>query len=132
MCATSKLEGGFLLEGFDEFDQVAFLRGPNRQKMHVVRHDAIRMYEKRANAGVFSQAGDEPRCDARVCAEAPAIMEAERDEIHGSAVIVAGWKPDVFALEFSGGGHEGASRVCRAEGRGATIKAFVDDAPKRR
>jgi hypothetical protein len=77
--------------------------------MHVVRHDAVRMDEKRANAGVFSQAGDEPRRDARVCAEATAIMEAARDEIHGSAARVAGRKPDVFAVEFSGCGHDRAS-----------------------
>ena len=122
MRATGKLDGGFLLEGFDEFGQVARICGPNRQQMHVVWHDAVRVDEKRANAGMFSQAGDEPGREARACAEAAAIMEAERDEIQASAAVPVGRKPDVFALEFSGCGHDRASRTCRAEGDGATIK----------
>jgi len=115
MCAAGKLDGGFLLEGFHEFDQIAFLRGPNGQQMYVVRHDAVRVDEKRASASVFSQAGDEPGGEARVCAEAVAIMEAERDEIHAAPAITVGGKPDVLALEFSD--HSCVSSECRAEGR---------------
>ena len=60
MCASGELYARVLLEGFDEFDQVAFVRCTCGEQMHVVRHDAICMDEKRAKAGMFSQAGDEP------------------------------------------------------------------------
>src|SRR5690242_20207136 len=92
--------------------------------MHMVRHDTIGVDEERTKTGMFSQTGDEPRREARVCAEAAAIIEAEGDEIHGSAAIAAGRKPNVLVLEFRQRGHiYGAKRVCRAEGRGATFKS---------
>ena len=68
MGAASKIEGGFLLERFDELDQVAFIRPASGQQMHVVRHDAICVNEERAYSGVFSQARNEPGRDVRVCA----------------------------------------------------------------
>jgi hypothetical protein len=78
--------------------------------MHVVRHDAIRVDKKRANRGVFSQAGDEPRGKARICPEAATIMEAERDKIHIAAAIMIDVKPQVFAPEVSGRGHNRATQ----------------------
>jgi biotin synthase-like enzyme len=73
--------------------------------MHVVRHDAKRVDKKRANRRVFSQAGNEPRAKARICPEAATIVEAERDKIQIAAAITVGVKPEVFAPEVSGRGH---------------------------
>jgi hypothetical protein len=69
--------------------------------MHVVWHYAIGVDKKRANRGVFSQAGDEPRGKARICPEGATIVEAERDKIQIAAAIMVGVKPEVFAPEVS-------------------------------
>lgn len=60
MCASGEVDARFLLEGFDEFDQVAFVGRADREEMDVIRHDTICMDEKRAKAGVFFEVGDEP------------------------------------------------------------------------
>ncbi len=125
MGATGKLDGGFLFEGFDELCQVAFVRGASHEQMQVVRHNAVSVDEERAKAGMFMQAGDQPVSEARVCTEAAAIMEAERNEIHRAAAIPVCWKPDVLVLEFSGCGHDCASQRRRAEGRGPTLKPLA-------
>ena len=59
-----------------------------------------------ARVGVFSQLFNKPSDQARIRAEAVAIMEAERDEIGAGAGIAACGKADVFAFEFGRGGHE--------------------------
>ncbi len=110
MRTTGKLNGGFLLKRFDEFDQVTFVCGAYREEMHVVRHDAIRVDKKRAKRGVFSQAGDEPRGKAWICAEAATIMEAERDKIRIATTIMIGVEPEAFAPEVSGRGHNRATQ----------------------
>jgi hypothetical protein len=64
---------------------------------------------------VFSQAGDEPRGEARICPEAATIMEAERDKIQIAAAIMVGGKAEVCAPEISGRGHNRARQGCRAK-----------------
>jgi len=105
MRALSECSSGFLFEGFDELDQIAFVRRRCRQNMNVVRHEAIGVNEKSAGGGVFSQAACQPRSQGRVRSEAPALMKTERNEIEISAAIPQGREPDIFALELSGSGH---------------------------
>jgi len=103
MRALSECGSGFLFEGFDEFDQIAFIL--RRQNMHVVRHEAIGVNEKSAGGGIFLPATGQPRSQGRVRSEAPALMETERDEIEISAAVPRGREPDILALELSGSGH---------------------------
>ena len=56
--------------------------------MDVIRHDAIGVDEKFVIRGVFAELVDDPLRDAWVCAEAAAILEAERDEVEMAAAIM--------------------------------------------
>lgn len=105
MHALSECSSGFLFEGFDEFDQIAFVGCRGGQNMRVVRHEAISVNEKSAGGGMFSQATGQPRSQGRVRSEAPALMETECNEIEISTAIPRGREPDIFAFELSGGGH---------------------------
>jgi hypothetical protein len=54
MCPARKCYGRLLFEGLDELDQIAFICCGARENVHVVRHNAIGMDEKRAGYGVSS------------------------------------------------------------------------------
>lgn len=64
------------------------------------------MYEKSATRSVFPEALDNPGTDARISAKWPAVLKAQRQEIHPPAPVTAGGKPDVLVPEFSASHHD--------------------------
>ena len=94
-----------LLERLYEFYEIAGLRRSGCQKMHVIRHHAIRMHEKFARRRMFLEPSDNPARDPRIRAESATLLKAEGDEIKPPPAIVFGRQPNVFALEWHACGH---------------------------
>ena len=106
MRSSLELERRFLLEGFDEFHEVAFVCGGGGQRVQVIGHDAVSMDEKQASSGVFLEARNQPTSDVRVSAKTAAALEAQSNKIGAPTEIVTRRQANVFAFQRGLRGHE--------------------------
>ena len=99
MRSLLKLERRFLLEGFDEFHQVAFIGGGGGERVQMVWHDAVGVDKKEASSSVFLKARNQPTSDARISAETATPFEAESKEIGAPTEIVTCRQANVLAFQ---------------------------------
>ena len=114
MRSSLELEGRFLLEGFDEFHEVAFVCGGGSQRVQMVRHDTVGMDKKEASSSVFLEARNQPTSDARISAEAATAVEAQSNKIGGPTEIIARRKTNVLAFQRGRDGHERKDAALKA------------------
>jgi len=120
MRSAHEFGGGFLLERFNELDQIARFRCTDRQDVDVVRHNAIGVNEETAGSGMRSKLVDDPARYASIRTESTPTVEAESDEIELAPHIAFGSQANVFAVEFGHGLPIAEPTRCRAEDPGAT------------
>ena len=106
MRPSLEFERGFLLEGFDEFHQVAFICGGSSQRVQMVRHDAVGMDKKEASSSMFLKARNQPTSDARISTEAATAVEAQSNKVGAPTEIITRREANVFAFQRGRGGHE--------------------------
>ena len=106
MRPSLELERRFLLEGFYEFHEVAFVCRGGSQRVQMVRHDAVGMDKKEANRSVFSEARNQPTSDARISTETATALEAQRNKIGAPTEIITRMQANVLAFQCGRRGHE--------------------------